>query len=108
MGKNPKWCNVMVTECAGEILPTGANEWYLACKLYKEKTAEDFDRDPVNMKRYFVKVICNDGKKITGRLRSSAPPHMAEGLRVQALILAKMNSRAPPCIIYVMLHKLPT
>ena len=55
-------------------LPTGGFQWQRIAQLYRIAAQEDVERDPSDLKNHFLKKLCNNGQKPTGRRKSTICP----------------------------------
>ena len=63
----PNYNNTILIPIVEEILPNGSEAWRLVAAAYKEKTGEANLRSEDDLKRNWVRKLCNNIKKPTGR-----------------------------------------
>ena len=76
-----------------EILPNGSEAWCLVASAYKEQSGEPNLRSEDDLKRNWVRKLCNNMKKPTGRSGGSATDRIHRCLEIQRRILDKTSSR---------------
>jgi hypothetical protein len=59
--------NEFLIDIMADILPNGEYGWQTIALAYQEQSKEEILRDSVDMKKYWIKVLCNRMKKPTGR-----------------------------------------
>jgi hypothetical protein len=60
--------NKVLTQLIGEILPNGEYGWQAIAMACQEKTKEEALRDCMDGNKHWIKNLCNNMKKPTGRM----------------------------------------
>ena len=59
--------NEVLIKIVGEILPNGEYGWQAVAIAYQDETKEETSRDTTDLKKHWIKNLCNNMKKPTGR-----------------------------------------
>jgi len=59
--------NEVLIRIVGEILPNGEYGWQAVAIAYQDETKEEASRDTTDLKKHWIKNLCNNMKKPTGR-----------------------------------------
>jgi len=79
--------NGLLVDIIDELRPFGNNMWELVAQRYKEGSGEDVLRDVKDIKDHWVKKLCNNFKKPTGRTGDA-------GDRINRCIVIERNIQA--------------
>ena len=79
--------NGILIDIIDELRPFGNNMWELVAQRYKELSGEDVLRDVKDLKDHWVKKLCNNFKKPTGRTGDA-------GDRINRCIVIERNIQA--------------
>jgi hypothetical protein len=60
--------NKLLINIMEDVLPNGEYGWQTIALAYQEQLKEDILRDSADMKKHWIKVLCNGMKKPTGRM----------------------------------------
>ena len=63
--------NDLLIDIVGKFLPNGEYGWQTVALAYQEMSKEDNVRDSADMKKHWLKTLCNGMKKPTGRTGES-------------------------------------
>ena len=55
-----------------DVLPNGEYGWQTVALAYQEQSKEEILRDTADVKKHWIKVLCNGMKEPTGRTGESA------------------------------------
>ena len=58
--------NNVLIKIVGEILPNSEYGWQAVANAYQEETKEETTRDTSDLKKHWIKNLCNNMKKPTG------------------------------------------
>ena len=59
--------NELLIEIVAQVLPNGEYAWQAVALAYQEQSKEESVRDTDDLKRHWVKNLCNNMKKPTGK-----------------------------------------
>jgi hypothetical protein len=59
--------NKLLINIMADILPNGEYNWQTIALAYQEQSKKEILRDTADMKKHWIKVLCNGMKKPTGR-----------------------------------------
>jgi hypothetical protein len=59
--------NKLLIDIIEGVLPNGEYGWQTVALAYQEQSKEEILRDSTDMKKHWIKVLCNGTKKPTGR-----------------------------------------
>jgi hypothetical protein len=59
--------NEVLIKIVGELLPNGEYGWQAVAIAYQDATKEETSRDTTDLKKHWIKNLCNNMKKPTGR-----------------------------------------
>jgi hypothetical protein len=59
--------NELLIDIVADVLPNGEYGWQTAALAYQEQLKEEILRDTADMKKHWIKVLCNGMKKPMGR-----------------------------------------
>ncbi len=59
--------NKLLINIVADVLPNGEYGWQTVALAYQEQSKEEILRDSADMKKHWIKVLCNGMKKPTGR-----------------------------------------
>jgi hypothetical protein len=62
----PNYKKDVLMNIIADILPTGALAWQRVAERYRISSSENIDRDPADIKIFFIQKLCNNNKKPTG------------------------------------------
>ena len=88
----PNYNNRILIPIIEEILPNGSEAWRLVAAAYKEKSREANLRSEDDLKRNWVRKLCNNMKKPTGRSGADPNDRTNRCIEVQRKILDKTAS----------------
>jgi hypothetical protein len=60
--------NKLLIDIVADVLPNGEYGWQTVTLAYQEQSKEEILRDSADMKKHWIKVLCNGMKKPTGRM----------------------------------------
>ena len=75
-----------------EILPNGSEAWHLVAAAYKEQSGEKSLRSEDDLKHNWIRKLCNNMKKPTGRSGADTNDHTNCCIEIQRKILDKSAS----------------
>ena len=59
--------NELLLDIVADVLPNGEYGWQTIALAYQEQSKEEILHDTADMKKHWIKVLCNGMKKPTGR-----------------------------------------
>jgi hypothetical protein len=59
--------NEVLIKIVGDVLPNGEYGWQAVAIAYQDATKEETSRDTTDLKKHWIKNLCNNMKKPTGR-----------------------------------------
>jgi hypothetical protein len=83
--------NDMLINIISEILPNGEYGWQAVSFAYHEQSKEDQPRNTDNLKRHWIKTLCNGMKKPTGK-PGGPNDHIHRCISIENRILDKTHS----------------
>jgi hypothetical protein len=83
--------NDMLINIISEILPNGEYGWQAVSFAYHEQSKEDQPRNTDNLKRHWIKTLCNGMKKPTGK-PGGPNDHIHWCISIENRILDKTHS----------------
>jgi hypothetical protein len=88
--KTPNYKKDIVLNIVAAYEPVGMEEWTQVARDYRVMAKETIDRDPADVRRYFIEKLCNKNKKPTG---VAAPdPITARAQKLYRAILVKSQA----------------
>jgi len=60
--------NELLIDIVEDVLPNGEYGWQTVALAYQEQSKEDILRNTADVKKDWIKVLCNGMKKLTGRM----------------------------------------
>ena len=88
----PNYNNCILIPIIEEILPNGSEAWRLVAAAYKEKSREANLRSEDDLKCNWVRKLCNNMKKPTGRSGDGQTDRINRCIEIQRRILDKTSS----------------
>ncbi len=58
--------NELLIDIVADVLPNGEYDWQTIALAYQEQSKEEILHDSTDMKKHWIKVLCNGMKKPTG------------------------------------------
>ena len=80
----PNYQKDILLNIISDLLPTGALAWQRVAERYRAGSGENSDREPADLKRFFVQKVCNNNKKPTGE--ASGDIKRAQDIRRRILV----------------------
>ena len=88
----PNYQNVILIRIIERLLPNGNEGWRLVALAYKEESGEENLRSEDDLKKNWVRKLCNNMKKPTGRMGADAKDRINQCIEIERRILAKSSS----------------
>jgi hypothetical protein len=83
--------NKLLINIVADVLPNGDYGWQTIALAYQEQSKEEIQRDTADMKKHWIKVICNGMKKPTG-WTGEAGDQIHRCMAIEKKILKKKHS----------------
>jgi hypothetical protein len=87
-----KYKNDMLINIISEILPNGEYGWHAVSFAYHEQSKEDQPRNTDDLKRHWIKTLCNGMKKPTGGKPGGGNDRIHRCISIEKRILDKTHS----------------
>jgi len=88
----PNYQNAILIRIIERLLPNGNEGWRLVALAYKEESGEENLRSEDDLKKNWVRKLCNNMKKPTGRMGADAKDRINECIEIERRILEKSSS----------------
>ena len=88
----PNYQNAILIRIVERLLPNGNEGWRLVALAYKEESGEENLRSEDDLKKNWVRKLCNNMKKPTGRMGADAKDRINQCIEIERRILNKSSS----------------
>ena len=88
----PNYQNAILIRIVERLLPNGNEGWRLVALAYKEESGEENLRSEDDLKKNWVRKLCNNMKKPTGRMGADAKDRINQCIEIERRILDKSSS----------------
>ena len=88
----PNYQNNVLIGIVERILPNGNEGWKIVALAYKEESGEEILRSEDDLKKNWVRKLCNNMKKPTGRMGADVKDRINRCIAIERRILDKTSS----------------
>jgi hypothetical protein len=88
----PNYQNSILISIVERLLPNGNEGWRLVALAYKEESGEENLRSEDDLKKNWLRKLCNNMKKPTGRMGADAKDRINRCMAIERRILDKSSS----------------
>ncbi len=88
----PNYQNAILIRIVERLLPNGNEGWRLVALAYKEESGEENLRSEDDLKKNWVRKLCNNMKKPTGRMGADVKDRINRCIEIERRILDKSSS----------------
>jgi hypothetical protein len=88
----PNYQNNILIGIVERILPNGNEGWRIVALAYKEESGEEILRSEDDLKKNWVRKLCNNMKKSTGRMGADVKDRINHCIAIERRILDKTSS----------------